>query len=155
MCVVERSSNSYCTPHTMKRNQRKKVLPKKGGIKRLAIYDLQFLAETGRIEGELFRRALDEADGLDTLISWREGVEELLSDYDRRWIIMCSGDMMELTEWAARIKFIRRLLDEIDRNLAAVKVRPRLFNKDAVGSAWGMVNAFRVAAEQMLDHNEA
>jgi len=82
----------------------------------------------------------------------RREVESLLTNFDKRWTILCDGDTQELTEWASRMRLIRAQFDEIDRNLAVAG--SRLFDWDKVSLAMSFINSFRVAAEQVLAFNE-
>jgi hypothetical protein len=122
-------------------------------LKKLPIYELNFVIRTGEIEALAFQDFKDDpAEGIKVVKHIRQGVEKLLPDFDKRWVALCDGDMLELTEWASRMRFIRSQLDEIDRNLAVFGTR--LFDWTKVYLAMGYVNAFRVAIEQVLDHSE-
>jgi hypothetical protein len=122
-------------------------------LKRLPHLDsLDAIIRAGQIDSIGLSDLKDGPEGLRVLETWRKGVEKLLTDYDRRWIALCKDDVNELTEWASRMRLVRGRLDEIDRHLAVKG--SRLFNWDAVLPAMGLVNAFRVAIEQTINHSE-
>lgn len=121
-------------------------------IKRLPMDSLLEITRAGQVDAMGLEGLKEEENGIETVIRFRSGAEKIIADFDARWIALCKGDVHELTEWACRMRSIRQRFDEIDRQLAVKGTR--LFQWDTVLSAMGFVNAFRVAIEQTLNHNE-
>jgi hypothetical protein len=122
-------------------------------MKKLPMYDLPVIVSAGEIEAFAFEELKeDPAKGIEVIRQFRTNVESLLTDFDARWIRVCNGDTVELTEWASRMRLVRSMLDEIDRHLAVAG--SRLFDWNKVLGAMGFLNSFRVAAEQVLGMNE-
>ena len=122
-------------------------------IKKLSIYDLSEIAKAGKIDSFAFKELEESPEmGLVTIKNFRSKIETNLKHYDQRWVVLCDGDITELTEWASRMRLVRTKLDEMDRHLAVANTR--LFNWNLVISIMGFVNAFRVAVEQTLDFND-
>lgn len=123
-------------------------------LKKLEIYDVEELRKAAEIEASIFEDLQHDPNGLETVRRFREGSENIIRGFDARWTVLCDGSVVELTEWASRMRLIRGKFDELDRQLA-VADRPRLVKWHTVGSCMGAINAFRVAIEQVLDHSEA
>lgn len=121
-------------------------------MKKLPFYDIASIVKAGEVDAFAFGEFKDDPAGVENVKDFRARVEEILTDFDARWIKICQGDTKELTEWASRMRLVRSRLDEIDRHLAVAGTR--LFNWDTVLGAMGFVNAFRVAAEQVISYNE-
>ena len=121
-------------------------------IKKLAFYDLSAIITAAGIEVMAFQELRKKPDGLEIVKRFRSEAETLLQNLDQRWVTLCDGDPQELTDWANRMLFIRGKLNELDHQLA-ISNKPHLFRWDTVLFVMGLVNAFRVAAELMIDYN--
>jgi hypothetical protein len=121
-------------------------------IERLPMDSLPEIIKAGQIDAIGMRGLTEESDGIQTVERFRKGAEKIIQDFDARWIALCKSDVNELTEWACRMRSVRERFDEIDRQLAVKGTR--LFKWEPVLVSMGFINAFRVAIEQTLDHNE-
>lgn len=121
-------------------------------IKKLALFDYKEVVRAGEIEAFAFQELKELSNGLEIVINFRSKNEKIIKELDRRWVILCDGDLSELTEWANRMRSICRHQNELDRHIAVKGTKA--FDWDIVGSEMGYLNAQRVAIEQVLSLNE-
>lgn len=122
-------------------------------MKKLPVFEYSEVFTAAQIGACAFEELKeDEAKGLSVLKDFRSKFETAITNFDRRWVALCADDVDELTEWANRMRSIRKHLDELDRQLAVAG--SKLFNWDSAIFAMAYVNAQRVAIEQVLSFNE-
>ena len=99
----------------------------------------------------VFRMLADEKD-FTAVKNFREGNEAAFKRLDEDYTVLCHDEHALIT-WADRMRAVRRHLDELDRNLAFEGKRQ--FNWDAVVTAIGILDAYRVMSEQTIALNKS
>ncbi len=120
-------------------------------IKKLSLYKITSIIKAGEAEAFVFQEFKRLPDGLEMIRRFHSVMEKRLTYFDQRWVALYGEDTHELTEWANRMRSIRRHLDEMARHLSVAGTP--LFNWDKLLASMGYVNASRVAIEQMLYFN--
>ena len=119
-------------------------------IKKAPTDDYIGIMKTASINA-LFFLTLEEEKDFQAVKVFRKRVEQIFQRLDGEMVKLCSNDVDELTQWAARIGTVRRQLDELDRNLAFAGQRQ--FNWARVIEVMSFLNALRVASEQTVEIN--
>lgn len=121
-------------------------------LKRIQVFELTMVFQAARCDASSFLRFKDEPKGVEMVAKFRSRAEAILLEFDRRMILLCKEDANDRAEWEERMRSIRALFEELDRQLAVQGTES--FNWEAVARAMGYINAHRVATEMLLNFNE-